>query len=99
MIIVHALDSEEIYLAASPEKGKDKTDKSGIGEAMKLKDTITIGRTIYEYNRALEHFVEKQGRNWKSVLREAWMTGVYPHSTPKVDIPSLQRLRNSIGSI
>lgn len=99
MIIIHNLDTEKVYLAASVKSGKNETDKSGIEEAIKFKETITIGRTIYEYNRALEHFVAKQGRLWKSILREAWMTGSYPCSTPKVDIPALQRLRNSIGSI
>ena len=99
MIIVHDLDSEKVYLASSVENGKNKTDKSGIEEAIKLKDTIVIGRTIYEYNRPLEAFVERWGHRWKSILRDAWETGGYPSSTPRVDIPALQRLRNSIGSI
>lgn len=83
IIIIRNLDTEKAYLASSVKNGKDKTDKSGIEEAMKLKDTITIGRTIYEYSRALEHFVEKQGRLWKSVLREAWTTGSLHENAPK----------------
>jgi len=99
MIIIHNLDTDKVYLAASVEKVKNKTDKSGIEEAIRLKDTITIGRTIYEYNRPLEAFIERWGFRWKSILRDAWMTGGYPNSTPRADIPSLQRLRNSIGEI
>ncbi|MFA6395876.1 MAG: hypothetical protein WCW84_07905 [Sulfurimonas sp.] len=101
MIIIHNLDTEteNVYLAASVKNAKNKADALGIAEAFDARETVVCGRTIYEYNRPLEHFVEKQGRFWKSMLREAWMTGNYPRSTPKADIPALQRLRNSIGAI
>jgi hypothetical protein len=99
MIIIHNLDTEKVYLADSVEKAKNKTDRIGIEEVMESKETVVIGRTIYEYNRALEHFVEKQGCSWKAILRKEWFDGIYPNDTPKVDIPSLQRLRNSIGSL
>jgi len=99
MIIIHNLDTEKVYLATSVENGKNKTDKSGIEEALKFKETITIGRTIYEYNRPLEAFIEKWGKCWKSALRYAWETGDYPSSIPRVDIPALQRLRNLIGAL
>lgn len=97
MIVIHNLDTGKVYLAASVEKGKNNTDKSGIEEALKLKETVTIGRTIFEHSRPLEAFIERWGFRWKSILRDAWMTGGYPNSTPRADIPNLQRLRNTIG--
>ena len=36
------------------------------------------------------------GRNWKSALRECWMTGNYPLSLQGVDW-RLQRIRNEHG--
>jgi len=96
MIIIHNLDEDCIYVASSVKKTKTKIDKSGFEEAMKFKDTIVIGRTIYEYSRPLEAFTERWGRSWKIILLDAWLTGGYPNSTPRADIPSLQRLRNTL---
>ncbi len=43
---------------------------------------------------ALREFVAAHGRLWKSELREAWMTGVYPASA---DSMNLQQVRNNCG--
>lgn len=43
---------------------------------------------------AVIDFASKNGRNWKSALRECWMSGQYPAD---VDAPALQRVRNAAG--
>lgn len=98
MVIIHNLDDDYAYIAVSSKQAKNKMDYSGIEEALKTKDTVVIGRTTYEFSRPLQYFAETQGRQWKRVLREAWLNGNYPVKTPNVDIPYLQRLRNKHGN-
>lgn len=97
MVIIYMLDDDAAYVASNEEQGKNKMDRTGIKEAMELEDALTIGRTVYEYSAALGNFVKTQGRHWRCALREAWCSGRYPDETPKVDVPALQRLRNTIG--
>jgi len=40
------IDTEEIYFVSGWEEGRDSTDKSAIQEAIKLNDTITMGKVI-----------------------------------------------------
>lgn len=43
---------------------------------------------------ALRLFASAHGRNWKSELRQAWMTGNYPTGST---LPYLQQIRNEFG--
>lgn len=56
-------------------------------------------KTDVETSAQIARFKEKNGRQWKAKLREAWFSGVYPSTTDKEDIPFLQKLRNQIGVI
>lgn len=47
-----------------------------------------------EQMKAIQDFAAANGRNWKSVLRECWMTVQYPRDC---DSASLQQIRNSFG--
>lgn len=49
-----------------------------------------------EQINALRKWAEKHGRNWKSALREAWMTGNYGLFD---DAGYLQQIRNQFGPI
>jgi hypothetical protein len=97
MVIIHDLGTEEVTVVANAEQARSKTDKSGVATAMRMKDVITMGKTIYEFSPQLERFAKTWGRRWKSILRDAWNTGGYPHSTLRDDIPYLQRLRSKLG--
>ncbi|MDD4969819.1 MAG: hypothetical protein PHT07_10370 [Paludibacter sp.] len=97
MVVIHLIDGDEMYVVSNEDQAKNKTDRIGIKEAIEIEDAVTIGRTVYEYSAALANFVKTQGHHWRSALREAWCSGVYPSCTPKNDVPALQRLRNSIG--
>lgn len=44
---------------------------------------------------AIQQFAHRNGRNWKSVLRECWMNGDY--QSEFIDSASLQQLRNEKG--
>ncbi|TDA63609.1 hypothetical protein E0765_07175 [Sulfuricurvum sp. IAE1] len=94
MIVVHDLYKNRAYLCASPDKAK-KGDEAGVKLALDRRETIEVGKTIYEYNIALNRFIAANGRQWKKSLRDAWESGIYPGSTPKTDVPALQRLRNN----
>lgn len=95
MVIIHDLTEEKVTVVANAKQVRSKTDKSGVSTAIEMKDVITMGKTIYEFSPQLERFANKCGRRWKSILRDAWNTGVYPFSVPRGDIPYLQQLRNS----
>jgi|SRR6516162_5642574 len=56
---------------------------------MKQKLTLTQKQEF-----AIEAFAKIHGRNWKSVLRDAWMSGAYPYGS---DTASLQQVRNYFG--
>lgn len=43
---------------------------------------------------ALRAFAQREGRNWKEALRDAWMTGRYPHHAQS---GYLQQVRNQLG--
>jgi len=45
--------------------------------------------------QALVAFAAKHGRNWKTPLRDAWMSGIYPDAD--ADNASLQQVRNQFG--
>lgn len=97
MVVIRTIDHKGFYVAASAEQAKSETDRSGIEEALKVEDAVTIGRTVYEYSSALGHFAKTQGERWRTALRQAWCEQVYPENTPKVDIPALQRLQSTLG--
>lgn len=97
MVVIYTLDADAVYVASGEEQARSNTDRTGIKEAIEIQDAVTIGRTVYLYSAALKNFVQTQGRHWRSILREAWSSGKYPEQTPKIDIPSLQRLRNAVG--
>jgi hypothetical protein len=44
---------------------------------------------------ALRTFAAAHGRNWKTPLRDAWMSGIYPDDD--ADNASLQQVRNQLG--
>ncbi len=98
MVVIHHLDTDKVIIVSSVDQAPKK-DKAGTQEAIDCKDAITIGRTIYEYSHQLKSFSERWGVRWKSILRDAWLTGGYPNSTPREDIPHLQRLRNIGGKL
>lgn len=95
MVIIHDLIDETVKVVIGPDSVRSKTDKIGVATAMQMKDVITMGKTIYEFSPQLERFANTWGRRWKSILRDAWNTGGYPHSTPREDVAVLQRLRNT----
>lgn len=97
MVIIHDLENEKVTVVANAEQARSKTDKSGVATAIQMKDIITMGKTIYEFSPQLERFSNTWGRRWKSILRDAWFSGGYPYSTPRDDIPYLQRLRAKLG--
>lgn len=43
---------------------------------------------------ALKAFAAEYGRNWKSELRQCWMSGIYPSGCNSA---SLQLIRNGFG--
>jgi hypothetical protein len=47
-----------------------------------------------EQMQALRSFAAREGRYWKSVLRESWMNGQYPNED---EAGHLQTLRNTFG--
>jgi hypothetical protein len=47
-----------------------------------------------EHLVALRLFASANGRNWKSALNTAWMTGNYPTGSI---LPALQQIRNEYG--
>jgi hypothetical protein len=47
-----------------------------------------------EHLIALRMFASAHGRNWKSKLNDAWMTGNYPTGSI---LPELQQVRNEYG--
>ena len=51
-------------------------------------------RLTDEQYSALRGVAITYGRTWKSVLRDWWMTGDYPHN---VDSQLLQLVRNNLG--
>ena len=97
MIIVHDLHKSRVYLCASADKARNG-DEAGVQIALDHRETIEIGRTIYEYNVALNRFIAEKGKRWKSALKRAWETGDYSGAR-KEDIPALQRLRNNVMPI
>ena len=97
MIIVHDLYKNRAYLCASADKAKNG-DAVGVQIAIDHKDTVEIGKTIFDYNVALNRFIAENGKRWKSALKRAWETGDYS-GTRKEDIPALQRLRNNVMPI
>jgi hypothetical protein len=51
-----------------------------------------------EQIEALKEFAVAHGRNWKSALREAWMTGNYEGIEPYGNTAAyLQQIRNTFG--
>jgi len=46
--------------------------------------------------QALREFAAAHGRNWKSVLRQSWMTGDYSNA-PNDTAVYLQQVRNNFG--
>lgn len=96
MVIIHDLEAEKVTVVASADQARSKTDKIGVATAFRMQDIITMGKTIYEYSPQLKRFSEENGRRWKSILRDAWMNGKYPHKS-KDDEPYLQRLRAKLG--
>ena len=50
-----------------------------------------------EQLEALQQFAHRNGRTWKSVLRQAWMTGQYPVDCDCYDSNLLQQVRNAFG--
>jgi hypothetical protein len=51
-----------------------------------------------EQIEALKEFAKVHGRNWKSALREAWMTGNYEGIEPYGNTAAyLQQVRNTFG--
>lgn len=54
-----------------------------------MKELLSI-----EHLSALRLFASAHGRNWKSELRQAWMTGNYPTGSI---LPALQQIRNQYG--
>lgn len=97
MVIIHDLETEKVTVVANADQARSKTDKIGVATAIQMKDVITMGETIYEFSPQLERFANTWGHRWKSILRDAWNTGGYPHSTFRDDIPYLQRLRAKLG--
>lgn len=97
MVIIHDLDTENVTVVASAAQVRSKTDKSGVATAIRMKDVITMGKTIYEFSPQLERFSKACGRRWKSILRDAWFNGMYPYNINQDDIPYLQRLRAKLG--
>lgn len=47
-----------------------------------------------EQSQAIQSFAISNGRNWKSALRQCWMTGIYPADC---NAPALQQIRNTFG--
>jgi hypothetical protein len=47
-----------------------------------------------EQQEGLRNFARDHGRNWKSALRDAWMTGIY---RGREDACYLQQVRNQYG--
>lgn len=56
--------------------------------------TTMSKRPTMEQMEALRAFASTHGRNWKSVLRDSWMSGIYPTDC---DSASLQQVRNAFG--
>ena len=50
-----------------------------------------------EQIQALVNFATANGRNWKSILRDAWMAGGYDAKTGQYIDGALQQIRNSFG--
>ncbi len=99
MVIVKDLENDEIYLAEGVDDAHFDMDKTGIGECIASKEVVVVGKTVYEFSYALSRFKNNWGARWKIILRDAWFTGGYPNSTPRDDIPALQRLRNQLGEV
>jgi hypothetical protein len=60
--------------------------------------TNQAGWPSTEQIEALKEFAEAHGRNWKSALREAWMTGNYEGIEPYGKTAAyLQQVRNTFG--
>ena len=91
MVVIHDTISGEAKLAINQSRLSD-IDKSGFQMAMKLQDTVSGGVFIYEYASALIAFKKQNSYRWKSILKNAWDTGNYPHGTERID--KLQRYRN-----
>jgi hypothetical protein len=50
-----------------------------------------------EQIESLKRFAAANGRNWKQVLRDAWMAGGYDATTGQYIDGPLQQIRNSFG--
>ena len=57
-----------------------------------MKQTLTP-----EQIEALVRFARVNGRNWKQVLRDAWMAGGYDATTGHYIDGPLQQIRNTFG--
>lgn len=101
MVLIHTQKGNgdwAIKVVSNITQCKNSTDKSGYKSCIDLKDTISIGKSIYEYSNTLKLFSQYHGKHWKSTLRGYWINGVYERNAPySKNIHELQRLRNLEG--
>ena len=101
MVLIHTQKENgdwTIKVVENINQCKTSTDKSGYESCIELKDTISIGKSIYEYSKILKLFALYHGKRWKSKLKYYWDSGIYEQNTPYSPyIHKLQRLRNLEG--